>query len=199
MAPFAEGMPSPQDLRSVAALREAVQAGLVPDYRFFWSSFVNVDGSIGETCMSQWYPAGFEIGGVNYRTAEHFMMAGKARLFGDELALAKILRSRFPAEVKRFGREVRKFDSVRWEQQRFEIVVQGNLAKFSQNAALGDYLLGTGESVLVEASPADAIWGIGLAEEHPYAAQPARWPGLNLLGFALMEVRARLCAAQSTL
>lgn len=186
------------DLRSVGALREALQRGLQPDYRFFWSSFVNADGSVGETCMSQWYPAGFEIDGRRYRTAEHFMMAGKARLFGDESALAKILRSRFPAEVKRFGREVQGFDAEVWQQHCFDIVVRGNLAKFSQNPALGGYLLESGDDVLVEASPADAIWGIGVAEEHPYAPQPHLWPGLNLLGFALMEVRARLAAGQST-
>jgi ribA/ribD-fused uncharacterized protein len=192
------GAPAQGSLRSVDALRAAVASGLQAEYVFFWSSFVNTDGSIGETCMSQWYPAGFEIERVPYRTAEHYMMAGKARLFGDEAALAKILRSRFPAEVKRFGREVQGFDAALWLAHRFEIVVQGNLAKFAQNPALGDYLQHTGDAVLVEASPADAIWGIGVSEEHPYAGQPRLWPGLNLLGFALMEVRARLFGNQST-
>lgn len=184
-------------VRSLPELLAVLEAGEQPEYLFFWASFVNEDGSVGETCLSQWYPAGFELDGFPYRTAEHYMMAEKARLFGDEAALARILRSRFPAEVKGFGREILAFDEDRWAAARFEIVVQGNVAKFTQNPALGAWLLASGEAVLVEASPADAIWGIGLAEEHPYAGQPRLWPGLNLLGFALMEVRARLRAAQS--
>jgi ribA/ribD-fused uncharacterized protein len=183
-----------RDLRSVDALRGALALGAKPDYVYFWSSFENTDGSVSETCLSQWYVARFEYEGVAYRTAEHFMMAEKARLFGDEAALRKILRTRFPAEVKRFGREIVAFDESVWQAQRFDLVVRGNLAKFSQNPRLAEYLLATTDTVIVEASPADAIWGIGLAEEHPYTAQPALWPGLNLLGFALMEVRSRLTA-----
>lgn len=178
--------------RSVEALCAAIKAGVSPQYVYFWSSFVNVDGSISETCLSQWYAAGFAMDGIAYRTAEHYMMAEKARLFGDDAALARILRSRFPAEVKRFGREISTFDDTLWQQKRFDIVVMGNLAKFSQNPALREYLLATHDAVIVEASPADAVWGIGLAEEHPYIVQPRLWPGLNLLGFALMEVRDRL-------
>ena len=180
------------DIRSVEALRAALAAGAEPDYVYFWSSFLDPAGRITETCLAQWYAAGFTLDGVAYRTAEHYMMAEKARVFGDELALAKILRSRFPAEVKRFGREIAAFDEARWQAARFAIVVRGNVAKFSQHPALADYLLGTGNAILVEASPADAIWGIGLAEEHPYTRQPRLWPGLNLLGFALMEARETL-------
>lgn len=73
-------------------------------------------------------------------------------------------------------------------------MVAGNLAKFAQNPALGEFLLGTGEQVLLEASPVDAVWGIGLAADHRDATRPAQWPGLNLLGFALMDVRAQLAA-----
>ena len=80
----------------------------------------------------------------------------------------------------------------RWTAKAFEIVVQGNVAKFSQNEKLGEFLLGTGLRVLVEASPRDRIWGIGLSEHDPGVDQPARWKGENLLGFALMETRARL-------
>jgi len=45
------------------------------------------------------------------------------------------------------------------------------------------------QRVLVEASPLDRVWGIGLAADDPRAADPAGWRGLNLLGFALMEAR----------
>jgi len=80
-------------------------------------------------------------------------------------------------------------------QCRFDLVVVGNLAKF--RAAPGTCATscsGTGRKVLVEASPRDAIWGIGLAADDDQAASPENWPGLNLLGFALMEVRHQLRA-----
>lgn len=177
---------------SKEALLTSLAEGYQPEYLYFWSSFNNVDGSISETCLSQWFAAGFDIDGIHYRTAEHYMMAEKARLFGDDVALAKVLRSRFPAEVKRFGREIAAYRDDVWAAQRYAVVVRGNLAKFSQNPALLNWLLATGDTVIVETSPADAIWGIGLAEEHPFTANPKLWPGLNLLGFALMEVRHSL-------
>lgn len=184
-------------IRGMVSLIRALDQGLTPRYLYFWGSFSNADGSISETCLSQWYAAGFAIDGIHYRTAEHYMMAEKARLFGDEAALAKVLRSRFPSEVKKFGREIAAFQEDVWCAHRFDIVVRGNLAKFSQNPALLEWLLATGDSVIVEASPADAIWGIGLAEAHPYAGAPKLWPGLNLLGFALMEVRDRLSCSEN--
>ena len=124
------------------------------------------------------------------------MMAEKARLFGDEAALARILASADPREVKRLGRGVTSYDPDRWAARRFDAVTEGNVAKFGQNPALLKFLLGTGDRVLVEASPDDAVWGIGVAESDPRASSPHRWPGENLLGFALMEVRKRLAASQ---
>ena len=179
-------------IRDMAGLLACLQDGGQLEYLFFWGNHPNADGSISETCLSQWYAAGFELDGVQYRTAEHFMMAEKARLFGDDVALAKVLRSRFPSEVKKFGRAIVAYNDEVWAAQRFDVVVRGNLAKFLQNPALLAWLLSTGERVLVEASPSDAIWGIGVAEAHPFAANPKLWPGLNLLGFALMEVRGCL-------
>ena len=183
-------------IRDMAGLRACLQHGRQMEYLFFWGNHPNADGSISETCLSQWYAAGFELDGVQYRTAEHFMMAEKARLFGDEVALAKVMRSRFPAEVKKFGREIAAYRDEVWAAQRFGVVVRGNLAKFRQNPDLLAWLLSTGEKVLVEASPSDAIWGIGVAEEHPFAVNPKLWPGQNLLGFALMEVRSLLSVEQ---
>lgn len=84
------------------------------------------------------------------------------------------------------------FDEHRWAEQRFELVVTGNLAKFGQHPDLRAFLLGTGSRVLAEASPRDRIWGTGLAASDERATSPEHWPGLNLLGFALMEVRHRL-------
>ena len=135
------------------------------------------------------------VDGVRYATAEHWMMAGKARLFDDADALAKVLANDDPGAAKAAGRAVRGFDEARWLAHRFDLVVAGNHAKFAQHPVLERFLLSTGDQVLVEASPVDAIWGIGLAAGDPRAHDPAQWPGLNLLGFALMAVRERLGAS----
>jgi ribA/ribD-fused uncharacterized protein len=92
------------------------------------------------------------------------------------------------------GREAAGFDEQRWVDCRFEVVVAGNLAKFGQHPRLREFLLGTGDRVLVEASARDTIWGIGLAADDGRAARPEHWRDLNLLGFALMEVRHQLKA-----
>lgn len=175
----------------VDQLRDAVHGGATPEYLFFWGHTAG-GGTVGKECFSQWYPAPFELEGTRYPTAEHFMMAQKARLFGDAATEAKILRAAGPDAAKKLGREVAGFDEDRWVSRRFDLVVAGNVAKFSQAPHLRDVLLGTGSRVLVEASPTDRIWGIGLAAESPLASDPLSWRGLNLLGFALMIARARL-------
>jgi ribA/ribD-fused uncharacterized protein len=164
-------------------------------YVYFWGHTPSRDGSVGSACLSQWSPEGFTVDGVRFATAEHYMMWGKAMLFGDTASAARILEAGHPRDAKTLGGRVTPFDQQTWDDNRFAIVVAGNLAKFRQNPELGTYLAGTGDRVLVEASPMDRIWGIGLARDDPRAADPARWRGLNLLGFALMEVRARLRAA----
>jgi ribA/ribD-fused uncharacterized protein len=156
---------------------------------FFWGHQPSKDGSITQSCFSQWWEQPFEAEGLQCRTAEHWMMAGKARLFNDEEMLDKILGAKSPAQAKKFGREVRNFDQSAWEAARYGIVLQGNLFKFGQHAELKDFLLNTGNKILVEASPSDRIWGIGLAKTAPNIEDPHTWKGLNLLGFALMEVR----------
>lgn len=155
---------------------------------YFWG---HQPSASGKHVLSQWFERDFTEDGKTYRSAEHYMMAGKARLFGDLMTEARVLAAGHPREAKGMGRQVQPFDQAVWEQHRFEIVVRGSVAKFS-DPELKEYLLGTGDRVLVEASPLDKIWGIGLAADDDRAADPARWNGLNLLGFALMEVRARL-------
>jgi ribA/ribD-fused uncharacterized protein len=102
------------------------------------------------------------------------------------------LRAGSPKAAKQIGREVKGFNDQVWVEARFQIVVSGNVAKFSQNPEMGEYLLGTGDKVLVEASPVDLVWGIGLAADNEQAMNPEQWRGLNILGFALMEARQRL-------
>ncbi|MEM6930512.1 MAG: NADAR family protein [Myxococcota bacterium] len=148
--------------------------------------------TVGPWVFSQWFDSDFEHDGDAYPTAEHFMMAEKARLFSDREALEAILDCTDPGKAKALGRRVRGFDEAAWRAARFDIVVRGNLAKFGQDDALRTYLLETGDRVLVEASPRDRIWGIGMGARNPDARHPAAWRGTNLLGFALMVVRDRL-------
>lgn len=170
----------------------AVHAGEYLKFLFFWGHQPNTDGSLGKGCLSQWWPAAFTVDRITYPTAEHFMMAEKARLFGDEAALQEILNASSPGKAKSVGRIVQGFEDSIWNAQRFEIVVRGNQAKFAQNPPLQEFLRNTGNRILVEASPQDRIWGIGLTEDDPRATNPAQWLGLNLLGFALMKVRILL-------
>ena len=97
-----------------------------------------------------------------------------------------------PAVAKQIGRQVKNWDQVKWDAHGFEAVVVGNVAKFSQDSDLREFLLGTGDMVLVEASPHDKVWGIGLRREDKEAKDPNKWRGTNLLGFALMEARQRI-------
>jgi len=61
-----------------------------------------------------------------------------------------------------------------------------------QSKQLGAFLKNTNDRILVEASPVDPIWGIGMAKDHPQINDPSAWKGHNLLGFALMEVRDKM-------
>lgn len=188
-APSPMSLPSP---RSVADLLQVIAAGQRPRYVFFWGHQPAPDGSVTKSCFSQWWEAPFTSDGHTYPTAEHYMMAGKARLFGDMEMHGKILQATHPKQAKELGRKVKGFDEAAWVAKRFELVVAGNLAKFAQHAELKAFLLGTGQRVIVEASPVDRIWGIGMKGDDANAEKPEQWRGLNLLGFALMEVRDRL-------
>ncbi|MFH8445821.1 NADAR family protein [Streptomyces sp. NPDC018026] len=176
------------------ALVARVRAGERIKYLCFWGHRPLPDGRLGPSCLSQWWPSPFTVAGVEYATAEHWMMAGKARLFGDAEAERRVLAAAHPAGAKKAGRLVRGFDEAVWERERFRIVVEGSVHKFAADPALREFLLATGGRVLVEASPVDRVWGIGLAADDEAAADPERWRGPNLLGFALMAARERLRA-----
>jgi ribA/ribD-fused uncharacterized protein len=176
----------------IDTLRGAVAAGAAFRYRFFWGHTPRLDGRLSDAVFSQWWPCRFALDCVEYATAEQWMMASKARLFGDEGALGRILRSADPAVCKQLGREVRGFDDERWSAARFDLVTEGNVAKFGQDAALRGYLLDTGDDILVEAAPRDRIWGIGLGRDSEKARDPRTWRGRNLLGFALVRTRSIL-------
>ena len=161
------------------------------------------ESGVDASCLSQWFVRPFTIDDVEYPTAEHWMMAEKARLFDDHDMLKEILASPGPREAKAFGRKVSGFDHVRWNEQRIAVVERGNLAKFSQHEDLKAFLLGTSgpdaaskksapSVILVEAAGRDQIWGIGLSASNPKADDPSTWRGMNLLGFALTSVREQL-------
>lgn len=182
-------MKSPQNIEQLRALRVN---GVHLNFRFFLEYQPAKNGYISNACLSQWWPCIFTVDGNAFSTAEHYMMYEKAVLFGDRITAARIIETDHPFEAKTLGRLVRGFDEQRWSEARLEIVMRGNLAKFSQNPKLLSFLMNTGDAVLAEASPTDLLWGIGCREESPIAAQPENWPGQNLLGFALMHVRDHL-------
>jgi len=177
--------------RSREELADYVNRGNKVKYVFFWGHQKSKKWGF-KSCFSQWYDSPYECDGHNFMTAEHHMMYQKAVLFGDKSAAERLVSASDPGEAKAIGREVLGFDQAKWDQHRFEIVISANMAKFSSNPELKEFLLKTGNRVLVEASPVDKIWGIGLTEDNPACENPNQWKGANLLGFALMEVRDQL-------
>ena len=175
-----------------AELTAAMASGFEPQFVFFWGHHAKAPGVADRSCFSQWFESPFVVDGVTYATAEHWMMVQKARRFQDTEAARAILEATTPAEAKALGRGVRGFDDAAWAGKRFELVIAGNVAKFSAHPALKAVLLETQSAVLVEAAPRDQIWGIGLSASNPRAVTPEHWRGQNLLGFALMQVRDHL-------
>lgn len=150
---------------------------------FFWTT---------KDYMSNWHLSPFTIDAVSFNCAEQWMMYAKAMLFGDKVIAKQILAEPIPREQKALGRKVKGFVSEVWDQECFAIMVKGCLQKFLQNPHLKEQLLATDDLILVEASPHDTIWGIGMDENHPDATNPDKWLGQNLLGLVLMEVRRLL-------
>ena len=179
---------------TVESLIESEKSNANLEWLHFWGQAEPDGGEIGPHVFSQWWPHSFEVGGIEFLTAEHYMMAEKARLFGDRQTLDAILAAKSARKAKELGRKVSSFDQVVWEAARLEIVVAGSIAKFSSSKKLKDYLSATQTRVLVEASPTDTIWGIGLAHDHPDARTPSKWLGPNLLGLSLMKARAALAS-----
>ena len=147
--------------------------------------------------LSQWYRCSFTSGGHTFGCAEQYMMHGKAVLFGDAEVAAEILAADHPRKHKALGRKVRGFDDAVWKREREAIVLAGNRAKFTQDPTLHEQLLATRGTTLVEASPYDRIWGIGLSATDPRAQDPGQWRGQNLLGRILTALRDELLAAHA--
>lgn len=141
--------------------------------------------------FSQWYPCTFvdELG-LEYANCEQYMMVNKAMLFNDPDSVVKIMAITNPKSIKMLGRKIVGFDPDIWNDNKFDIVIEGNRLKFTQNPELMKILLSTGDKTIVEASPYDKIWGIGLSAEKACKIPEKKWPGQNLLGKALEIVRS---------
>lgn len=169
-------------------LKKAFKQEKQLEYIFFWGHSEK-PGTITKACLSQWYPCTFQSGDIIYHTAEQYMMAQKALLFNDQEVFNEIMQAADPRQYQKLGRRTRFFKEEVWNKNKYKIVVDGNIAKFSQNPELGGFLKKTGDKILVEASPYDHIWGIGMSQDNPGINNPFNWNGSNLLGFALMDVR----------
>ena len=174
---------------SCEKLVERHTSGKQIEYIFFWQPNIGV---IDKSCFGQWQPSIFKVCTETYNCAEQYMMAEKARLFKDEEICELIMKSTDPKEMKALGKKVRNFEQTLWDKAKYSIVLNGNYFKFTQNEDMRILLLSTGDKVLVEASPLDTVWGIGLSESNEKSQNPNTWRGQNLLGFALMEVRDEL-------
>jgi len=159
---------------------------------FFWSNGDIHADKLHKGCLSQWWPCIFSDYKHRYNSAEQYMMVQKAELFSNYALIPELIKQNNPSTIKQMGRKVSNFIPSDWDQFKFDIVVAGNLLKFSQNKKLQEYLLSTGDKLLVEASPYDRVWGIGLNPDDENKSKPNNWRGNNLLGFALMEVRNQL-------
>jgi len=178
-------------MQDFETLKDEIQKSKKFTYLFFWGHREKINGVADKSCFSQWYPRGFTLDEVYYPTAEHYMMVGKAKLF-EPSRVEMVLHAKTTQEVKLLGRSIKNFDEQIWAKESFDIVLRGNIAKFSQHEDLKRFLFSTGNKVIVEASINDKVWGIGMLQDDKRASQPLEWNGLNKLGFVLMLVRERL-------
>lgn len=142
--------------------------------------------------FSNWHRCEFSYRGFTFTSVEQFMMLSKAKLFADERSAKAVMATNDPAQQKAIGRKVTGFDESLWNRKRESIVYVGCREKFAQNRAMRSVLMASSPTVLVEASPWDRIWGVGLDARDPGIADPSQWQGQNLLGKTLMRVRDAL-------
>lgn len=153
---------------------------------FFFETAMN------KSCLNHWWLEDFSVSTQNYKCLEQFMMEQKAELFQETSIKQKILEVNSPEQIQALGKEIKAFDQIIWDKFKYAIALQGNWNKFNQKRILREFLLSTGDTLLVGASLNDSIWGIPLSMDSPDTQNLLKWQGQNLLGFALMEVRDEL-------
>ena len=169
-------------MMTLQELQKRYNAGERFEYNFFWGGY-----------LSNWFESSFIVDNVYYWCMEQYMMAKKAELFGDFEIQEEIMKSLSQKEIKGLGRQIRNFNDDIWDKNKIKIVFEGNYAKYKSNPKLKSYLINQRNKILVEASPYDNIWGIGLSKNDlPLIENPNNWKGTNLLGFILMDVRDKI-------
>lgn len=154
-------------------------------------------------CFSNWYKRDFACFGLFYGEAkkyncmEQYMMYQKATLFDDQEIADKIMETTDPGEIKALGRQIKNFNSKVWDAYKIQIVRAGLSAKFVTHADLADILVSTGDAILAEGAAGDKVWGTGLNNKNTEATPVSEWPGQNLLGWLLMQVRDEIVWARS--
>ena len=213
---FTENQKVPENIRfheSFKKLAYKNQNTQKEEFEFFWKA---------DSPFSQWHPSPFKYKDKQFISAEQFMMYSKAKLFGDNVVADKIMHlnnallskdlisgnieaggiindkenfkvwSKIQKKFKDLGKEVKGFDEEVWKQKRISIVTVASREKFEQNPKLKEKLLATGKKTLVEASPFDSLYGIGLEKHRPEAQDRNQWKGLNLLGEILTNVKKKM-------
>lgn len=188
-------------------MRVVMTSKIIPFYGHTAAKVQAQTGNAEYRWLSNWAPSKFTALGTTFYSSEQYMMWRKALLFGDVASSFKILEavtlddfetadnhptdwSACMSKVKNLGRDVNGFYESAWVDNREEIMCDGLTLKFSQNKNMGDMLKSTGDAILVEASPFDKVWGIGVGYHEAF--DPDNWKGLNLLGECLMKVRDQL-------
>lgn len=143
------------------------------------------------------YDAKIVVDGVTFPTVEHYYQWSKAKMFGDADAEKKILKTASPKSVKTYGKKVKNFEEEKWNEKKDEIMRTALRAKFTQHPELRDLLVSTKDRPLGEADPRDKYWGIGTGADTSKAKDPSKWPGKNVLGKLLTDLRAEFSATSA--
>ena len=122
-------------------------------------------------------------------SSEQMFMIFKSIMFKDDKSTFDIIDAQNPMLAKSIGRSVKNYDDKKWSESRYEYMVSSVMLKAVQNKDFRDRLTETKGMYLVEASPYDKIWGVGLKTNESDIRFEDKWRGENLLGKALMKVR----------
>jgi ribA/ribD-fused uncharacterized protein len=142
--------------------------------------------------LSNLYDAPIQIEGTTFPTVEHYFQWSKARQFGDAEAQAKILKTPSAKSVKSYGKKVKPFDETVWAGMAENVMRVAVKAKFMQHPDLLVKLRATGTRLLADADPRSKFWGIGTSADTSKAKDPNKWPGKNVMGKILADIRSEL-------